>query len=414
MVQNGMAADRIEATDRLDARTKTLRDAYSAHEGKVSDKWSFYLKEYDRLFEGLRDKAIRLLEIGVQNGGSLEIWAAHFPKAKVILGCDSDPRCKELTFSDNKIALIVGDANSDDVEREIASHTQNFDIVIDDGSHRSSDIVRSFSSYFKHVADGGLYIIEDLHCSYWADYEGGLYDPYSSISFFKRLLDVINREHWGIPRGRTDALAAFAGKYSVAFDEQALSSIHSIEFLNSLCVVRKAEPGENELGPRRIVGRDAAVYNPLISDGTLSKPSDQTMNPWSLDQITMEEEIEANRHLVRQQRETIDTLSRTLAEAREQNHGYEVAIAEERARLAATAKELGALTAEVRKKMAEWAEQKAKFGEERSELMRLAEERAAEIERHRFLIGQIHASTSWRITAPMRFLRRQLRRISGG
>ena len=52
---------------------KTLHQLYSKHNGKVSDKWSLYLMEYDRLLNDYRDKPMRLLEIGIQNGGSLEI-----------------------------------------------------------------------------------------------------------------------------------------------------------------------------------------------------------------------------------------------------------------------------------------------------------------------------------------------------
>jgi hypothetical protein len=43
----------------------------------------------------------------------------------------------------------------------------------------------------------GIYIVEDLCCSYWQDFEGGLNDEASSMAFFKSLVDVINHEHWG-------------------------------------------------------------------------------------------------------------------------------------------------------------------------------------------------------------------------
>ena len=68
-------------------RGTSLRDLYSTHSGKVSDKWSTYLDEYERIFSEYRDKPVRLLEIGVQNGGSLEIWRQYFPNAELILGC---------------------------------------------------------------------------------------------------------------------------------------------------------------------------------------------------------------------------------------------------------------------------------------------------------------------------------------
>jgi len=61
---------------------KTLQELYRLHAGKVSDKWSLYLDEYDRLLTPYRDKPIRLLEIGIQNGGSLEIWDEFSPMPK--------------------------------------------------------------------------------------------------------------------------------------------------------------------------------------------------------------------------------------------------------------------------------------------------------------------------------------------
>ncbi len=47
----------------------TLKRFYTDHRGKVSDRWSLYLTEYDRLLAAFRNKPIGLLEIGGQNGG---------------------------------------------------------------------------------------------------------------------------------------------------------------------------------------------------------------------------------------------------------------------------------------------------------------------------------------------------------
>ena len=90
---------------------KTLRELYEQHEGKVSDKWSIYLTEYDRFFGSYRDDAIRLLEIGIQNGGSLEIYSKYFKNANLFLGCDINPDCAKLRFDDERIKVIIGDVN---------------------------------------------------------------------------------------------------------------------------------------------------------------------------------------------------------------------------------------------------------------------------------------------------------------
>jgi O-antigen biosynthesis protein len=154
-------------------KMKTLKEIFSEHEGKVVDKWTSYIPEYDRLFGPLRDEPIALLEIGVENGGSLEIWDEHFPRANAIVGCDIDPACQMLRFTSDNIYIVIGDASSRECARQIAWIAFDFDIVIDDGSHNAKDVIASFSRYFPRLKRGGVYIIEDLHCSYWNEHQGG-------------------------------------------------------------------------------------------------------------------------------------------------------------------------------------------------------------------------------------------------
>jgi hypothetical protein len=218
---------------------KTLKQIFSEHEGKVVDKWASYIHEYERLFAPLRGEPVALLEIGVQNGGSLEIWDKYFPWAEAIVGCDIDQACKALQFKSGSIRVVIGDASTEESARQITAITSDFEIIIDDGSHTSKDIISTFSRYFSALKDGGLYIIEDLHCSYWSNYGGGLAHPYSALSFLKVLTDIINNEHWGIAKQRREFLSRYSHYYGVQFDEDVLASIHSITFLNSLCVIRK-------------------------------------------------------------------------------------------------------------------------------------------------------------------------------
>ncbi len=268
---------------------KTLKQIYQDHRGKVSDKWSLYLSEYDRVFFEFQEREICILEIGIQNGGSLEIWARYFSNAKKIVGCDINADCYRLTYEDPRVAVVVGDANLAGTEKIVLSHAQSYDLIIDDGSHRSSDIVKSFARYFKHLADGGLFVVEDLHCSYWREFEGGLYDPFSSIGFFKQLADVLNHEHWGLARTRTELLADFASHYETSFDEEVLAHIHSIEFINSVCVIRKQMPEGNESGRRIISGEEELVVkNVKVFNDSKEVPLDQSHNIWSVPVLSLE------------------------------------------------------------------------------------------------------------------------------
>jgi len=142
--------------------SQTLEELHLQHTGKVSDKWSSYLGIYNQILKSYRNKNVRLLEIGVQNGGSLEIWAKYFSNAKLIVGCDINPQCGTLNYDNSKIHLLVGDANSYEVQNKVVELSKSFDIIIDDGSHYSSDIIKSFSRYFPLLEDGGVYIIVKL------------------------------------------------------------------------------------------------------------------------------------------------------------------------------------------------------------------------------------------------------------
>ena len=258
--------------------SQTLKQLYALHTGKVSDKWSSYLDAYENILSKYRHKSINLLEVGVQNGGSLEIWAKYFPYAKNIVGCDINPKCSELEYEDPRISVVVADANSDAAEKIISQHSPVFDIIIDDGSHRSSDIIKTFARYFPYLTEGGVYIAEDLHCSYWQDWEGGLFASHSSIAFFKHLVDIVNYEHWGVKEPRKAILKEFSCRIA----DDVLQSIHSIYFLNSLCFIQKEGCFKNDLQERFVAGSIAKVDDRVLGlHRSRQLKKDQVNNMWS-------------------------------------------------------------------------------------------------------------------------------------
>lgn len=249
----------------------TLRYLYENHHGKVSDKWSIYLDEYQRLLHSFQDKPVCLLEIGVQNGGSLEIWNKYFPNARNIVGCDIDTKCAALSYSNSSIEIVIGDICSDATAQAVLTVCNGpIDIVIDDGSHTSEDIITTFFKIFGHLSDGGIYLAEDLHCSYWPGFQGGLHHPHSSISFFKRLIDITNFEHWEEDMTRCNYISELIPINSSY--EELLSTIHSVEFINSLCIIKKRPYKLNTLGPRVISGDDEAVQHVKEKTGEISAP----------------------------------------------------------------------------------------------------------------------------------------------
>lgn len=259
----------------------SLYDLYKEHHGKASDKWNAYFDVYSEVLSGLRDKPVRMLEIGVQNGGSLDIWAKFFPKAETIVGCDINPACGTLGYSDPRIKVIVADAGTELAFSQIQACSSEFDLIIDDGSHRSSDIVKGFAKYFPLLADGGVYVAEDLHCSYWQNYQGGLYYPYSSMAFFKRLADVVNAQHWSSGANLSQHVNEILKRFGAEILPSFLTRVHSVSFHNSMCVIRANSEQNNRLGKRVIVGEEFSVYAGIeVLSGSECAGEDQSSNPW--------------------------------------------------------------------------------------------------------------------------------------
>lgn len=261
---------------------KKLYELYEENNGKISDKWNIYFSAYDSIMAPYRTKQVSILEIGIQNGGSLEAWSSYFPNAEKIIGCDINELCRDLEYDDPRISVFVGDATSAETADSIINFQSEFDIIIDDGSHTSPDIIRAFCKYFHAIKDGGIFIAEDLHCSYWENYEGGIYHPYSSITFFKNLVDIINSEHWGVNRSAGSILDEFKEHYQVEIPDELLAQIHSVEFINSICVIKKKQASENILGERYIAGiQESVVVGNKDYHKTFLNPPDQNANSWS-------------------------------------------------------------------------------------------------------------------------------------
>jgi hypothetical protein len=229
--------------------------------GKVSDKWESYLNYYDEIFSKFKDNEISIFEIGIQNGGSLETYAQYFSKSKLILGCDINEKCKLLAFEDPRINVIVGDANSLVAKKQVKMLAKDgLDIIIDDGSHKSIDIINSFINYFEFLKPNGIYVIEDTHCLYSRNFGGGLFNKYSATEFFKMMVDIVNYQWWRSEVEMDVFLSTFFPSKLPSFISQGW--IESIEFKNSIITIRKSSiPSHDKLGRRITTGTQKIVVD---------------------------------------------------------------------------------------------------------------------------------------------------------
>lgn len=242
----------------------TVEEIHRKNIGKVSDKWASYLPFYTHLFKEFRTQKINLLEIGVQNGGSLETWKSFFVEANLLIGCDIDNRCGNLQYDDPRVKIIVGDVNHLHTFTKIKNLCGTFKIIIDDGSHLSGDILKSFLLYFSLVEPGGLYVIEDTHTLYNPAYGGSILNESSAYNFFKKLIDVLNAQFWSNEISVDMYLKDFlTGDQRFAFLKEGW--IESIEFRNSIIVIRKSSSASiDKLGERVITGSIASVNKKVL------------------------------------------------------------------------------------------------------------------------------------------------------
>ena len=73
----------------------SLFSYYKNHDDFVAYKFEHFISVYEELFLKYRNKDnFRLLEIGVLNGGSLQIWSSYFgPGSEIVLFSDKFIQC---------------------------------------------------------------------------------------------------------------------------------------------------------------------------------------------------------------------------------------------------------------------------------------------------------------------------------
>lgn len=149
------------------------------HGSDKSSKEHGYTKYYKEWFEKDFDwvhNADNILEIGVGGedkelgGCSIKAWAEYFSHATIHA---IDIYDKQELATD-RIKIYQGSQDDPAFLNAICEHLPPFDIIIDDGSHDGKKTIASFIYLWDHVKPGGLYIIEDLFCSYRWDFGGDL------------------------------------------------------------------------------------------------------------------------------------------------------------------------------------------------------------------------------------------------
>ena len=213
----------------------------AAAESSGSDKFNQhgYHRFYPHHLDRFRHREGNLVEIGVDEGKSLQLWRQYLPNA-FLHGVDIGRECKGERFVIHRC-----DQGDPGQLRVVAEQIGAAFAIIDDGSHIPEHQLLTFDLFFEAVLEpGGLYIIEDIEVSYWRrgvlygyPTRYGLHSSRTLMAAMKLVVDWVNREFLSdADRSVLSARLRDAGLSAATCDQVA-----SLEFAQNCVLLRKRE-----------------------------------------------------------------------------------------------------------------------------------------------------------------------------
>lgn len=176
---------------------KKLKDIFYNELTLGSDKWEPYFDIYEKHFHKFVEKSPIVVEVGVQGGGSIQMWKKYFGEGSKIIGIDLDPSVlKHIPYYDEDTEIIIGDQSDSNFWDQFLQKHPKIDIFIDDGGHMMHQQKITFAKVFSRISENGVFLCEDTHTCYYTHpmYEAGLYHPNNFLEFSKKMADILHYE----------------------------------------------------------------------------------------------------------------------------------------------------------------------------------------------------------------------------
>lgn len=130
-----------------------------------------YVVVYEELFKNRRSQCKNFFEIGANFGESLLMFKDYFENADIWSAdiFQGDHFNEDLIkgvktkLDDNGVRWFDADQGDRLDLNRIVNEAGEFDIILDDASHRAAEQQISLGYLFPYVKSGGLYLIEDLN-----------------------------------------------------------------------------------------------------------------------------------------------------------------------------------------------------------------------------------------------------------
>lgn len=179
-------------------------------------KWAHFLPLYERLLSPYRGRAITLVEVGVGDGGSLEVWRSYLGPPARIIGIDLNPAAKCL--ESEGFEILIGDQSDPEFWAERVSQVGPIDVLIDDGGHTNVQQIVTVACGLPHVRDGGVIVVEDRHTSYMPrEYPASR--RFGFMQFAQHVVDVLHVGNQFVSKPAADAAGLSRAIHRVTFHE---------------------------------------------------------------------------------------------------------------------------------------------------------------------------------------------------
>jgi SAM-dependent methyltransferase len=127
-----------------------------------------YCKDLETFLNPIRDRPVKMLEIGCGGGESARAWLEFFshPESKIVsldIVKETNDFNTPAIHPDSRYSFCHGDQGSETTWAcFLADFGSDWDFICDDGSHQNDHIITTFNALWPHVKSGGVYAIEDL------------------------------------------------------------------------------------------------------------------------------------------------------------------------------------------------------------------------------------------------------------
>ena len=163
-----------------------------------------YSKFYENHFEFLKNVNFNLLEIGTWFGASTASFCKYFPNSK-IFAIDKNFKLK---YKSKNISFIQCDIRTKRGLKKLSNkiYGKKFKIIIDDGSHILTHIIKNIIFFINYVERGGFFVIEDFNLPKYYDH---LNDSENKEIYIDEILKNIEQKKYF----KSDILSKYKQKY---------------------------------------------------------------------------------------------------------------------------------------------------------------------------------------------------------